>query len=230
MRVLQSEQHVSTGASGNNVAKYLFLHGKNETKFPLRPKRTLQIEFTSVIGTRAKNYERFIRHNLFRYALPEELYEDLLLSQAKRYNRFEFKTIVAHMVYYCDSLNDHIVKALCNICERERIGYTFVEIAQLLKVNDVRVTPEGLQTITQLWQRFDVINEDMLPFLREYTRKMQIPLRTDFYSAFCRSLIQTKSFNKLETIVVAILQEIRPKPFKLDSSMAGLKGDQVAVL
>lgn len=183
-----------------------------------------------MIGTRAKNYERFIRHNLFRYALPEEFYEDLLLSQAKRYNRFEFKTIVAHMVYYCDSINDHIVKALCNICERERIGYTFVEIVQLLKANRIRVTSEGLQIITQLWQRFDVINEDMLPFLRDYTRKMQIPLRTEFYSAFCRSLIQTKSFTKLETIVVAILQEIRPKPFKLDSSMAGLKGDQVAVL
>jgi hypothetical protein len=124
------------------------LHGKAESGFSARPKKTLNIEFTSVIGTRAKNYERFIKNHLFRYALPEELYEDLLISQLKSYNRHEFKTIVAHMVYYCESLNDHIIKALCSICERERIGYTFVEIAHLIKANDVRLTPEGLQIIT----------------------------------------------------------------------------------
>lgn len=230
LSLLQSEQHVSTLASGNSVAKYLFLHGKSESGFVARPKRTLNIEFTSVIGTRAKNYERFVRGSLFRYALPEELYEELLLGQAKRYNRHEFKMIVAHLAYYCDSLNDHVVKALCSICERERIGYTFVEIAQLIKANEIRLTPEGLQTITDLWQRFDVINEDMLPFLREYTRKMQIPLRTDFYASFCRSLIRTKNFEKLQVIALAILQEIRPRPFKLDASTGGLRGEQVAQL
>ena len=71
LSILQSEQHVSTSNSGNCVTKYLFLHGKNESAFITRPKRTLNIEFTSVIGTRAKNYERFIKNNLFRYALPE---------------------------------------------------------------------------------------------------------------------------------------------------------------
>jgi hypothetical protein len=116
LSVLQSEQHVSTANSGNCVTKYLFLHGKAESGFSARPRKTLNIEFTSVIGTRAKNYERFIKSNLFRYALPEELYEDLLISQLKSYNRHEFKTIVAHMVYYSESLNDHIIKALCSIC------------------------------------------------------------------------------------------------------------------
>jgi hypothetical protein len=230
LSILQSEQHVSTVSSGNSVAKYLFLHGKNEAGFVLRPGKTLSIEFTSVIGTRAKNYDRFIRGSLFRYALPEELYEDLLLGQAKRYNRHEFKTIVAHMMYYCDSLNEHVIKALCSVCERERIGYTFVEIAQLIKVNDIRLTSDGLQILTELWQRFDIINEDLLPFLREYTRKMQMPLRTDFYASFCRSLIRTKNYEKLQVIAVAILQEIRPRPFKLDASTGNLKGEQVAVL
>jgi hypothetical protein len=134
------------------------------------------------------------------------------------------------MMYYCDSLNDHVIKALCTVCERERIGYTFVEIAHLIKANDIRLTSDGLQIITELWQRFDVINEDMLPFLREYTRKMQMSLRTDFYASFCRSLIRTKNFDKLQVIAVAILQEIRPRPFKLDASTGNLKGEQVAVL
>lgn len=167
LQLLQSEQHISTTVSGSSAAKYLFLHGKNEsTPFVLRPGKTLNIEFTSVIGTRAKNYEKFIKNSLFRYALPEDLYEELLLAQIKRYNRHEFKCVVAHLVHYSDSLNDHIIQALCSICERERIGYTFVEIAQLIKANDIRITPQGLQFITDLWQRFDVINEDMLPFLR----------------------------------------------------------------
>jgi septation ring formation regulator EzrA len=70
----------------------------------------------------------------------------------------------------------------------------------------------------------------MLPFLRDYSRKMQIPLRTEFYAGFCRSLIRTKNFAKLEVIANAILAEIRPRPFKLDSSMGNLKSDQVTVL
>jgi hypothetical protein len=70
----------------------------------------------------------------------------------------------------------------------------------------------------------------MLPFLREYTRKLQISLRTEFYASFCRSLIRTKHFDKLQVIATAILQEIRPKPFKLETSMGALKGDQVAIL
>lgn len=178
LQLMQTEQHVSTIAEGNSLVKYLFLHGKNESAFVGRPNKTLNIEFTSVIGTRAKNYEKFIRGNVFRYALSEQLYEELLIGQLRRYNRYEFKAIIAHLVQYCDALNEHIVRAICNICERERIGYTFVEIAQLIKANDVRISGESLQIITDLWQRFDVINEDMLPFLREYTRKMQIPLKT----------------------------------------------------
>jgi hypothetical protein len=57
LHLLQSEQHIPSVGSGTNAAKYLFLHGKNETTpFVLRPGKTLNIEFTSVIGTRAKNY------------------------------------------------------------------------------------------------------------------------------------------------------------------------------
>jgi hypothetical protein len=55
---------------------------------------------------------------------------------------------VAHLVHYSDSINDQILQAICTICERERIGYTFVEIAQLIKANDIRITSQGLQTLT----------------------------------------------------------------------------------
>lgn len=62
------------------------------------------------------------------------------------------------MVVYCDWLSDKIIEAICLICQKERIGYSFVEIAQLIKANDVRISPIALKTITDLWQRFDVIN------------------------------------------------------------------------
>lgn len=154
----------------------------------------------------------------------------MLQGQLQRYNRYEFKSIVAHLAHYCDYMSDRLVEAICQICQRERIGYSFVEIAQLIKANDVRISANALKAITDLWQRFDVINEDLLPFLREYTRRMQIPLSTDYYSAFCKSLIRTHNFSKLEIIANAVLQDIRPRPFKLESGMGGLKGEQVAVM
>lgn len=43
-------------------------------------------------------------------------------------------------------------------------------------------------------------------------------------------MIKTKGFGKLEVIANTILTEIKPKPFKIDSSMTNMKADQVALL
>ena len=119
LTALQNETHVSTVSSGSSVAKYLFLHGKNENhNFLALPNKTLNIEFTSVIGTRAKNYERYVQKNLFRYALPAEFYEELLVQQEKKYNRFEFKQIVAHLIHYNDIISDYAIDAICKVCEK----------------------------------------------------------------------------------------------------------------
>jgi hypothetical protein len=209
----------------------LFLHGKNESNnFVPRPNKTLNIEFTSVIGTRVKNYEKYVKNSLFRYALTGDFYEELLLLQLRKYNRFEFKSIIAHLVQYNDQISDFAIDRICKICEQEKIGYTFVEIVQLIKVNEIRISSQSLEAITNLWQRFDVINEDMLSFLKEYCRKMQIPFKTSFYARFCKSLIKTKNFSKLEVIANTIFVEIRPKPFRIDSTMSNLKGEQVAAI
>lgn len=43
--------------SSTSVAKYLFLHGKRGAgKMLLDPNRRMSIEFSSVVGTRAKSY------------------------------------------------------------------------------------------------------------------------------------------------------------------------------
>ena len=59
---------------------------------------------------------------------------------------------------------------------------------------------------------------------------MQIPFKTEFYAQFCKGLIKTKGYGKLEVIANTILTEIKPKPFKIDSSMTNMKADQVALL
>lgn len=46
-----------TAGSGIILAQYLFLQGKSSTKTTIiNPKKTLNIQFTSVVGTRTKNY------------------------------------------------------------------------------------------------------------------------------------------------------------------------------
>jgi hypothetical protein len=82
------------------------------------------------------------------------------------------------------------------------------------------LSSEALEKVTKVWQRFDIINEDLLPFIKEYCAKVDIPFKTQFYSHFCRSLIITKKFNKLQALCDLVFAEIRPKPFKVSSTAA----------
>lgn len=59
---------------------------------------------------------------------------------------------------------------------------------------------------------------------------MQIPIKTEFYARYCKSLIKTKNFPKLELIMGTVLVEIRPKQFKIDNSMNNFKADQIAAI
>jgi hypothetical protein len=38
------------------------------------------------------------------------------------------------------------------------IGYTFVEIAQLIKINVIVISPKAIELLANTWQKFDVIN------------------------------------------------------------------------
>lgn len=124
-------------------------------------------------------------------------------------------------------MSNPIIDAICNICEKELIGYTFVEIAQFIKANGIRISAVGLERLTKTWHKFDIINEDMLSFVREYCRKMQMNMQTSYYGSFCKSLIKTEKFDKLELVCSAILVEIKPKPFRFDASM---KAENLATL
>lgn len=43
-----------------------------------------------------------------------------------KYNRYEFKQVVAHMIYFKNSFTDRMVELICNICDKHQTGYTFV--------------------------------------------------------------------------------------------------------
>jgi hypothetical protein len=64
---MKSETHIPKVGSGLAVAKYLFLHSKLQKKMVIDPKKKMSIEFTSVVGTRTKNYESFLRNTLYNY-------------------------------------------------------------------------------------------------------------------------------------------------------------------
>jgi hypothetical protein len=171
------------------------LHGKRKNrKFSVASGRQLSIEFSSVIGTRAKDYTSYLARTLYPYELDMSFYESLLEDQTYRFSRHEFKTIVAHMVYYKLEWSDKVVESVCDICKKHQIGYSFVEIMQFLKVNDILVSEAALEYITKTWHRFALINEDMLPFVKEYCKRVNMPFKTSYYSHFCASLIKTGSF------------------------------------
>lgn len=58
----------------------------------------------------------------------------------------------------------------------------------------------------------------MLGFVREYCKSVNIEFKTSFYSHFCASLIKIKDFDKLKDLCSAVLTEIKPKSFKIDSN------------
>lgn len=87
MKLIQSEQHIPNIGSGTTIAKYLFLHSKENGKFVINPNKAMNIEFTSAIGTRTKDYGKYLKNSLFNYELTDDFYEELLLDQLASYNR-----------------------------------------------------------------------------------------------------------------------------------------------
>lgn len=218
--LMKNENHIPSVGSGIEVAKYLFLHSKKEgPAVVLNSNKKMSIEFTSVVGTRTKSYAKYISNTLFNYELDDMFYEKLLENQQTNYNRHDFKQIVAHMIYFKNSLTNEMVQLICKICESHQIGYTFVEIVQFIKLNDIKISDDALEMITLTWHRFRLINEDMLTFVREYCRKMNVPFKTSYYSHFCSSLIKIKDFDKLRDLCSSVLTEIKPKTFKVDNNM-----------
>jgi hypothetical protein len=82
------------------------------------------------------------------------------------------------------------------------------------------LSAEALERVAKTWQKFDIINEDLLPFIKEYCAKIDIPFKTQFYSHFCRSLIITKKFEKLRALCDLVFAEIRPKTMKISSTLS----------
>ena len=79
-----------------------------------------------MVGTRTKNYEKYIKNTIYSFELEEGFYKSLLEDQVKSYNRNQFKLIVAHMIHYKSALPDEIVALICEIAERQLIGYSLV--------------------------------------------------------------------------------------------------------
>ena len=67
---MQSETHIPRVGSGTTVAKYLLLQGqRGDKRGKVDTGREMTIEFTSVVGTRTKSYEKYIRNSVFNYEL-----------------------------------------------------------------------------------------------------------------------------------------------------------------
>lgn len=76
LEIMKNESHIPKVGSGIAIAKYLFLHGKAEGKrMVTNPQKKLSIEFSSVVGTRTKNYEVFLKNTLYNYELEDSFYE-----------------------------------------------------------------------------------------------------------------------------------------------------------
>ena len=105
----------------------------------------------------------------------------MLEDQVQRYSRYEFKRIMAHCIYFKQEWSDKIVDLFSEICLKQQMGYTFVEIVQFAKVNGIILSGKALQRIANVWYRFAIVNEDMLPFIREYCKKTGLTFETNFY-------------------------------------------------
>ena len=104
---MQIESHIPRVGDGNIVAKYLFLQGRREgAKSRVDPKKIMTIQFSTVVGTRSKSYEKYIKNTLYNYPLEDEFYKSLLQDQLKLYSRNEFKMIVAHIIHFKDIISD----------------------------------------------------------------------------------------------------------------------------
>lgn len=67
---MQLETHIPRIGDGNIIAKYLFLQGRKDgSKGQVDPKKIMTIQFSTVVGTRSKSYENYIKNTLYSYPL-----------------------------------------------------------------------------------------------------------------------------------------------------------------
>lgn len=75
--------------------------------------KQMDIEFTSVVGTRGKSYSEYVVSTLYPYELEDSFYDSMLQDQVTKFNRYEFKQIIAHMIYFKNKFTDNQVNLFC---------------------------------------------------------------------------------------------------------------------
>ena len=71
-----------------------------------------------------------------------------------------------------------------------------------------------------VWYRFEVVNQDMLPFVFKYCQVMNMTFRTQYYQQYCMSLVNEKRYQPLQMLSDAVLDYVKPKPFRLNKDVS----------
>lgn len=78
---------------------------------------------------------------------------------------------------------------------KNNLGYILTEIAFMIKDNGIVISDNGLLALAKSWQRFNIINDDLVGYLRDYCKKHNKPFLINFYlSPYVSSLAKERNF------------------------------------
>lgn len=198
------------------LVKYYFLKKSNPSA--TKPSGLL-ISFNSSMGAVEKDYGEYIADTYFKFALPDELYVDMLFEQNMSLKRKEFKRICAHLMMYSQSISDEAIKLICKICSEHKIGVTLLEIMNLLNAKKIKVSYESLKEISASVQKYRNMESDLVQFFRNYSEHSGISLETALFEQYIGSLTASEQYEKLNEFLETLKFELKIKEYKINEKL-----------
>jgi hypothetical protein len=151
------------------LLQFNFMNTVNSNPAP----QNLKAEFQSSNGVVTKDYGEYLRGCIFMFPLPHQLYLDILNEQTERFHRQKFKKVMAHILLFKKELDNGIITLICDICRKFKIGFTLLEILNLISVNAIKMEPDSLRTIIFCVQTFTNMEFNLMGFLKKYSAQFQ---------------------------------------------------------
>lgn len=135
------------------------------------------------------------------FEFPDEFYEDLLSDQQKKNNRHQFKRIVAHILLFKKKLSTSIVTKICDICSKQKIGLTLLQIINLFNSRQCTLTYESLKKVASSIQNFKNMQSDLISFVRNYCDRTGTQIETQLFQPYISNLTFTERYETLNAFL-----------------------------
>lgn len=109
---------------------------------------------------------------------------------------------------------------MCDICSKQKIGITLLEIMHLINMKRINISYESLKTISAGVQKYRNMESDLVQFLKGYSENTGTPLETALFEQYIANLTFSEQYEKLNEFLETLKFELRVREYKINQKLS----------